>query len=289
MSKGTFYILGAAVLWGTTGTAQYFAPDNASSLSVGALRLIVGGAVLLITAVLSGSFGRGGRWNIRHVAAGALGVAMYQAAFFTGVRMTGVAIGTVAAIGSGPVFAGILGLIMLGEKPEKNWYFSTALAVAGCSLLIFTGSGVSVNPAGVLLSVCAGFSYALYAVISKLLLVRHEENAVVAVIFFGGAMLIFPVLLFTDISWSFTARGALSVVYLGLFTTALSYILFARGLKTLSVAKTATLSLFEPFTASLLGILLLGERMNTQAFIGMFLLFISVLTLSIRTKSVFNS
>ena len=39
-------VLVAASLWGTTGTAQQLGPDSSTSLGVGALRLLIGGAAL---------------------------------------------------------------------------------------------------------------------------------------------------------------------------------------------------------------------------------------------------
>lgn len=40
-----------AMLWGTTGTAQSFAPDGAHPIAIGAVRLAVGGAALLLIAI----------------------------------------------------------------------------------------------------------------------------------------------------------------------------------------------------------------------------------------------
>ena len=47
---GPWSIIGAAVLWGTTGTAQALAPDGALAPAVGALRLIIGGLALVLLA-----------------------------------------------------------------------------------------------------------------------------------------------------------------------------------------------------------------------------------------------
>ena len=41
----------------------------------------------------------------------ALGIAGYQPFFFGGVSKTGVALGTIVAIGSAPVWAGVLGVV----------------------------------------------------------------------------------------------------------------------------------------------------------------------------------
>ncbi|MDD2852056.1 MAG: hypothetical protein PHY09_09210 [Desulfuromonadaceae bacterium] len=54
-SHGTWLILLAAILWGTTGTTQAFAPSDAHPL--GALRLAIGGALLLF-AILRGQITR---------------------------------------------------------------------------------------------------------------------------------------------------------------------------------------------------------------------------------------
>ena len=45
--SGVWFVLGAALLWGTTGTAQAFAPAGFDPLVIGSLRLTVGGVVLL--------------------------------------------------------------------------------------------------------------------------------------------------------------------------------------------------------------------------------------------------
>src|SRR5690554_6286870 len=105
--RGSLLILLAAMLWGTTGTAQALAPVGATPLAVGTLRLAVGGGALVLVSALRGTL-HVRHW--RHPAAllAAAGVAGYQASFFGGVARTGVAVGTLVAIGSAPVIAGIV-------------------------------------------------------------------------------------------------------------------------------------------------------------------------------------
>jgi DME family drug/metabolite transporter len=57
-------------------------------------------------------------------------------------------------------------------------------------------------------------------------------------------------------------------LYLGAIPTALAYVLFSRGLRSLSSGETATLVLAEPLTAALLGIVALGEQPSLTAAIG---------------------
>jgi DME family drug/metabolite transporter len=283
MNKGIILILAAALLWGTTGTAQYFAPEGASPMTVGAFRLLIGGTALLLIAFLNGGIKDGKSWNKLYVFIGALSVAAYQVTFFTGVKLTGVAVGTIVAIGSAPVSAGLLGYFILRERILPPWIISSALAIAGCALLALSGGGhVQVSPVGVICAFAAGFSYALYALLIKVLIKDHKETAVIGLLFFGGAVLLSPALL-TGAEWVFTPQGLGVGLYLGLITTALSYVLFARGLQTVSVSTTATLSLAEPLTATLLGIFLIGEKINTMVAAGIACLFIGIAILVLKS------
>jgi DME family drug/metabolite transporter len=284
MNKGVFFILAAAVLWGTTGTTQAFAPMDASPLTVGTMRLLVGGVGLMIVAVIGRSF-TGSRFNPFLVILGAALVALYQIAFFSAVKMTGVAVGTIVAIGSGPAFAGVLSRLILKEHLNKKWYFSTLLAVIGCTFLVLSGGAdVSINPFGILCALTSGFGYAGYTMVVKVMLERARGNAIMSLLFVGGALIMLPVLFIYDMSWLFTPRGAASMAYLGIFTTTISYIFFAKGLKLISVAKTTTLSLGEPLTASLLGIIVLGETLNSMVVAGILCLFTGIAVLSVERK-----
>lgn len=278
---GKWWVLAAAVLWGTTGTAQAFAPDAAQSEVVGAVRLIIGGLTLLMWAVGRGVLTFRKPWAWSAMAFGAVGVALYQLSFFVAVDRTGVAVGTIVAIGSAPIWGGILGFLVRGEKLDWRWGAATALAILGCTLLVASGGSLDIDPLGVVLALIAGGSYALYAVASKRLLDDHPPDAVMAVIFCAGAVLLSPILLFFDLKWLTELRGIAVVLHLGIITTALSYVFFARGLLTTSVATTTTLSLAEPLTAGILGVVVLGEKMTLPALIGIALLISGLVLLSV--------
>ncbi len=271
--NGVSLVLMAAVLWGTTGTAQAFGPPSTDPLAVGTLRLLVGGGALSIWAFARGVLRRG--WPLRPTLIGVVAVAAYQLCFFTAVDVdrTGVAVGTVVAIGSAPVFAGLLSALFLGERPTRTWLIATALAIVGCTLLVTAGGGVSVDVSGVILALGAGLSYAIFALSSKTLLGRHPPDAVMAVIFSGGALLLLPLLLTVDTAWVASPRGVSVVLWLGLMATAMAYALYARGLQTVPVSTVVTLSLGEPLTAGLLGVVVLREPLTPSAAVGVGLLF----------------
>jgi DME family drug/metabolite transporter len=208
-------------------------------------------------------------------------MAAYQLCFFAAVEATGVAVGTIVAIGSAPILAGFLQFIVRGERPSVRWMAATVLAVAGCSLLIAAGSRINVNISGVILALGAGGAYAAYAVASKRLLEEQPPQAVMAVVFCLGALFLSPLLLSADLHWVAQPRGLAVALHLGLIATTAAYILFGRGLMAVPVATAVTLSLAEPLTAGMLGVVLLGERLTASSLLGIALVFGGLVLLSL--------
>ena len=279
VSAGALLVLAAGVIWGTSGTTQALAPAGASPTSIGAMRLAVGGAFLMLLALMRGGFGAG-RWPVFGTLLAGSCVATYQLCFFAAVHRTGVAVGTLVGIGSSPVIAGMLGFIFRGERPGRRWLVATLFALAGCGLLVGGGGTLAADPLGILLALGAGTSYACYTMAVKGLLPGRTPDAVMAVVFCIGAVLLSPFLFTSDLHWIAAPRGVAVVLYLGVVVTALSYWLFARGLRSVPVATAVTLSLAEPLTASLLGIVLLGERLSPAALCGIPLLFAGLAVLA---------
>jgi len=272
-------VLLAAVMWGTTGTARALAPAGASPLSVGAVRIAIGGAVLVLVALGRGTL-RGTSWARLPTLTAVCAVALYQLAFFEGVARAGVAAGTLVAIGSAPVFAGVAAWLALRERPTARWAAATFVGIAGLVLLSLPRAGVTLDPVGLGLPLVAGASYAAYATASKSLLRQHESVAVAALAFGGGALLLTPVLVFSDLTWLTQAAGITVALELGLVATALAYILFTAALARLPVTWAATGSLAEPLTASLLGVLVLGETLAPTQLAGAVLVAAGLLVLA---------
>ncbi len=281
---GQLLVLAATVFWGTTGTAQAFAPPGAHPLAIGAIRLAIGGVTLLLVALLRGRLRDQAPWPKGITLAAAASMALYQLCFFTGVARTGVAIGTMVAIGSSPILAGALGLWLRQERPTGRWYLATGLAIIGCGLLGVTASDMQGDSIGILLALGAGLAYALYAVTSKGILERQHPDAVVGVVFVLGAVMLAPLLFWVDLRWLATPRGLIVALELGLLATAAAYTLYARGLTRIPVATAVTLSLGEPLVATLLAVGLLGERLTPLAWSGIALLFVGLLWLSSERK-----
>jgi DME family drug/metabolite transporter len=281
---GYWFVLAAAVLWGTTGTAQSFAPTGFDPKAIGALRLLVGGVALTCLTIKRKEFGTFKDWQFVPVFLAGLFTASYQVCFFSAVAKTGVAVGTVVAIGSAPIAGGLLGLIFRGERLGRHWVIATILAIIGCSLLNFSGGDVSIDLMGTLLALAAGVSYAAYTLTIKGLLIHHNPNALMAAVVCVGALILSPVLLNIDTHWLLQSRSIAVVLHLGLASMALSYWLFARGLKLVQVSTAVTLTLVEPLTAATLGVVFLGEQLNAQGWCGITLIVGGLVVLIMKSR-----
>jgi DME family drug/metabolite transporter len=280
------YVLLAALCFGTTGTAQALGPDGASPLTVGAVRVAVGAALLLAVVRLGRPAGARRRLARVPLAVGGLGVAGYQLCFFAAVHDTGVAVGTVAALGSAPAFAGLGGWLLDRTRPGRSWALATGLAGVGVALMALGGSGAAVSGPGVVLALGAGASYAVFTLAGKRLLDSGAGvERVMAGVFTLGAVLLVPVLVVGDLDWLASAGGAGMAIWLGAVPTALAYILFAHGLRRLPAGEVATLTLAEPVTATALGAVVLAERPGAQAVAGIALVIAGLAVLAVQGRA----
>lgn len=275
--RGPLLVLGAATLWGTTGTAQALGPDGINAETVSLVRMI-GGAMLLVAARMGGTTTPVRTLPRAGLIMAVATMAVSQPLFFGGVARTGVAIGTIVTIGSGPLLAGALAWVVRCEPIDRRWYVATAISIAGSIVLVSGGESAGVDKVGLLLALGAGLAWAVYLIGAKEIFEEADPVFAAGVVFAGAAILLAPTAFFSDASWMASGRGPGVVAWLAP-TTALSYVLFSRGLERTRVAVTATLTLAEPLTAALLGLLILNEpaRLTTISGIGMIVIGLVVL------------
>ncbi|WP_456274822.1 EamA family transporter [Bacillus sp. AK031] len=282
-----FWILIAAILWGTTGTAQALAPESAHPFAIGAVRLALGGIPLFIIVLALGKLDFR-NWPIKQTVLASVSMACYQPLFFSAVTLTGVAVGTVIAIGSAPILSGVIEWLFLKKNPAKVWWYSTLLSIMGCFMIFMNKDSLTVDPYGILMALGAGLSFASYSFVSGKLVERHSSLSIVAVVFTMSAILLSPLLFIYDLSWLTEGKGFAVSLHLGLIATGLSYFLFAKGLKNVPSSTAVTLSLAEPLTAALLGVFFLGEHLVFTSWLGIcfLLLGIGILILSSEKSGV---
>ncbi|MFM2182264.1 MAG: hypothetical protein RJB61_558 [Actinomycetota bacterium] len=278
--SGTFAVLLSAALFGTTGTVLVAAPPGADAWSAGALRLLVGALTLVALAVLADRRTRRRgitlpphRWPaVGTTAVGAAGVAVFQLGYFLAVERTGVAVGTVATIGSGPAIAGAAGAFAARHRPDRDWLAGTAVAVTGVVVLGIwgtSGNEASADAVGILLALAAAAGWATFTTMSRRQIDSGTPSTTsMAAVFAGGAVLVVPALAWHGGGWALQGWGPLVVAHLGVLTVGVAYWSYGIALRSLPAPTVITLTLLEPITAAALGIAVVGERLSPAGVAG---------------------
>ena len=278
-----FVVLLAAILWGTVGTTQTFLQEGISPFSVAAVRSAIGGGVILIVLVFMRKINFV-NWSWKWTILAALLIALFQSSFFTSVRYTGVAIGTVVTIGSSPIFTGIFDWLLFKRRPTRVWATATILAIIGVVLLFVDGGEAVVEPFGVMLALCAGMLFALYTISSKKLMEREDTLPAVAMTFTICAIMLLPLAARDGFGWMTVSGNVWPMLFMALAATSLAYILFLAGLQKINASSAVTLSLVEPLTAALLSVFLLGEYLSSTSWGGMLLVLCGIILLTFGTR-----
>lgn len=270
----------AGALFATGGTAQALGPSGTTPFTVAEMRLGIGGLLMLALLPLVGFHARQVAQVLRHpliwlLALTSLG---FQVLYFTGVSQAGVALGALLAMGSVPVFAGLLGPV-IGHRITRAWAIATAICVAGLALLsldgIQGGSGW-----GVIAALAGGLSGALFVLTTKVVIEKGMPGVpanVAAYLIAGLALLPVIMLVPQDLSWIGTVGGIVLALYLGMFAMAIPNILWVTGLAGLAPGPSSTLMLTEPAVATLLGIVVLGESLAIAGIVGIVLVMVGLL------------
>lgn len=285
---GALSVVAASILWGTTGTAATFAPA-VSPLAIGAVAMGLGGLLQALyaarhIAVQWGSLR--GRWRL--VLPGALAVAVYPLTFYSSMRLSGVAVGTVVSIGSAPVAAALIERFADRKPLRRQWVLGALLGIGGATLLSLAGHPPATpgstapgptapgpgpdswtSTAGILLGLLAGTTYALYSWAAHRLTGHGvTPRAAMGTVFGLGALLLMPVLAATGgpllESWRSVGVGA----YMAAVPMFAGYLLFGWGLARVGASTATGISLLETVVAAALAVLVVGERLPALAWLG---------------------
>jgi DME family drug/metabolite transporter len=285
---GVILTLCAAFLWGTAGTAQSFVRGATSPYWIGALRLIVAcfffHTLLLYRRRYTQKQPSDQRDKILEtpsnasvywlsIAVTGICMGLYNLAFFAGIKATGIAIGTATTIGSAPIWAGVMQAIMMKKSPARLWWLGTLCATVGGTWMVLTqNASWHVDPLGLLICLSAGFCYALYTLVSKRLVTTAAPLIITTHTFSVAVLVAAPLAWFLAGTPTISAASVAVILYLGIFTTGVAYLLYTQALKHISAATGVALGLIEPIVAFALAVTVAGESVNRLAIVGLCLI-----------------
>ena len=202
-------------------------------------------------------------------------MAIYPLAFYSSMRLAGVVIGSVVSLVSAPLASGLLERIVEHRQLCRWWLLAAGLGIVGATMLCLSrldqaSSSTAATISGILLGLVAGATYATYSWVAHYRIDDGISRAAsVGAVFGAGGALLIPVLLVTGSPLIATPESFVVAAHMTLVPMFLGYLLFGCGLTRVPASTATTITLTEPAVATVLAVVIVGERLNTLDWVGL--------------------
>ncbi len=203
-------------------------------------------------------------------------VALNQMCFTVGLRYTSVAHSSII-LGMGPIYALILAVIFRLEKLTWGKALGMGVSFSGVAILA-SGSALSRHSPTLLgdfITLCGSIAFALYVVLGKRVAGKYDALTMTTWNYLFGGLIILPVAInralalgpfanWQAVPWSAWACLAFTAI----FSSTLAYLFYFWLLRYLEASQLSAFSYLLPVSATILGILFLGERGSWSELLG---------------------
>lgn len=185
----------------------------------------------------------------------------------------------------------LVAIIMVFLRVVPSWPVWLAIMATFAGVLVMTqgSGGESVNPIGIVLSLCSALAYAFFIVIiNRSKVIADISNTLLT--FYAlmvGALVFLAQILLSDTAITAgisTGGDWLNLVGLAILPTIVSTATLAIATRNIGATKASVLGVFEPITAILVGTLMFGEPLTTNIVVGITIAIIAVTFMISVTK-----
>lgn len=279
MSKtvsGIFFVLLAALCWGTLGPVAKFATD-VDPVDLGLLRALTGGICFFLHALVTKQL-RVARKDIPvFIIFSIFGVACFFAVYQAAIPRVGAGMASILLY-TAPAWVALLSVLFLKEKLTCIKTISLALCMVGAGMACFAPGG-QFDGLGILFGLAAGFTYSLHYLFGKTYLKDYSAITLYAWVLPLGFLFLLCYQGFPNIWSTFTINTSVSSVALwhGVVTTYAAYFFYCKGLERLEATRVSVIATMEPIFAIFLGWFFWSENLGTLGYIGAALVVVGVL------------
>jgi terminal-alkyne amino-acid exporter len=258
--KAKFAAAGTVLLWASAFPAIAVAVRGLGPAGLAVARLAVASVALALAAPFLGVR----RPRIRDLPlialCGLAGMTGYQLLLNAGERV--VPAGTASLlVATAPVYASVLAVGFLGERPGRRWWAGSAVALAGVAVIAVVphthGLGFG---ASALIVLAAAVLQGIYHTASKPLLRRYTGFEVTAYAMWAGTAFILPWASSLLRALPHAGGGALAcAAFLGLAPSAAAFVLWGYAMARMDVGRVTTSLYLVPAAAILISLVWLGQ------------------------------
>lgn|SRR5487761_1281976 len=292
---GMMLTLAAAVLWGGTYAVIKIELLYYSAYEISMFRAVFASVALLAYLGLS----RKRLWFIPHdtkilallICASFLGATGFWTLLNLGVLFVDPDTASFL-VALYPLIAILFASAFLKERMTPAKVGGVMLGVVGTFVIVTFGQGAKIagaNPTlGEIFSALAAFSWAGYMILAKVLMGRKDKKTGVVleaeyVTFTTFLIAVIPTLIITAATSPLSdllktaTTGLELILYLGVFASAIAFVIFNVGMRLIGVSRAAVNQLLFPGVAVLTSYFLLGEVVNLEEVVGIALIIVGIL------------
>jgi len=189
---------------------------------------------------------------------------------------------------SGPLFVALWSLLLFGVRLTFAQFAGIAISLAGVLTIILRGdpaalASIEFNKGDVMVA-GAVLAFGLYSALMPRRPVTHQLS-LIAFTTAGGALLLLPFSVWeisSGVTLKFDTLTLVTVVYVVIFPSTLSYLFFNRGIALIGPNRAAPFFHLMPVFGSAMAILLLGEQPRLFHLVGYLLVLAGVIIASRR-------
>lgn len=279
-------VIGAS-LWGIIALfVDALSQSGFSTLQVVTLRVVTAAIILVAYLAIFKPEELIIQWkdSFSFIGTGIFSMVFFNWCYFTAIEELSLSI-AVILLYTGPAFVVLLSRLLFGEKITILKFLSLLITAAGCVLVIevFPLSVSTLTLYGLLVGLGSGFGYALYSIFGKYALRKYSSLTVITYTFVFASVVLIPTSGLTIETELFYQQNVwLNMLGLGIFPTALAYLLYTKGLSMVESSRASIAATVEPVVATLLGVFVFAEKLDYLQVAGMILVIIAVILIQLE-------
>ncbi|WP_430788524.1 DMT family transporter [Virgibacillus flavescens] len=212
-----------------------------------------------------------------------IGVAGNFTFYFLSIEASSIAVAATLMY-TAPVFVLLISFILRIER--STWFKWVCIFGVLIGIILLTGAyntnSISISLLGAAAGLGAGLSYALFIFGFKRASSIGKPQTTLTVAFFAFCLILLfladkgeaaAVVMSSDIGW---------FLLLGIIGAGISFIFYVIGIRLTAPTTASMVAMVEPVTASLFGVLLLGDHLTIIQLLGMALILATVTVLSVK-------
>ena len=220
-----------------------------------------------------------------------LGIVLNGVLFFKGIGMTS-PINTSIISSTTPAVVCIIGVLFFKEKVNIKNIISIIFSIMGILLLLTNGNlesliNIKFNK-GDLIILGAIISNGVYIIGSKKILKKYESTKILTYLFIFTAIILLPSLYLEKDMYvisEISLRAIISLVYMGLFSSLIAFLLQQKGIKKIGPVKASIYTNLIPIYSIILSAIILKEKVTLIQILSMVLVMIAI-AINMRTQKI---